>query len=192
VKSYWQQLFNIGRKSTFDPDNCNQYKTGFSKMAYGVKDVMASPMVMSRLAGAIMNDGLLKASRFIHTSDRAIPAVDPDVNITSPEAAAILRDFMYNQKATKKLRGRLETAKKDYGTLYGKTGTPSREIQEHGGSRPSSDGWYVFSVANAQNVPLVIAIRVERIGNADSGEAVGVAEKVVLPVLELCNYIQSK
>lgn len=192
VKSYWQQLFNTGRRVPFAPENCNQYKTTFSKMAYGVKDVMASPMAMARLAGAIMNNGQLKASRFILHSDREVPAADPDVRMTTPEHAAIIRGFMYEQSGTAKLRSRL--GNKTYrNTLYGKTGTPSRDIQEHGGGEPSNDGWYVFSVSTPDHVPMVIGIRVERIGkNRDSGTAVAVAESVVLPVLEKCNYIQSK
>lgn len=168
--------------------------------AWGQYDMGASPLNMARIVAVVANKGTLVETRFIKQGNNTlkVPKEPNSLNIVTPDAADVLKQFMQGESAKHK---RFPAG------MGGKTGTPERELRRYAGGvdkngnpRMSTvklnDGWYIFFIDSPkENAPLAAAVRMERLPEArgnTSGRAVELTDKVVLRILGNLNYIDSK
>ncbi len=177
----WRDLWRrteFDTRPKYDPNNIRRTRAkGISGMAWGQGELIASPAAVARLVSAVSNHGKLTGHRYVlRSGDRDIP-VNPGIQLTSPENAALLKQYMIRQSANKTTR---------LGAVVGgKSGTPERIWK---GNR-INDGWYAFFVPKASgNGNLVVCIRVE--STKGSSDAVKLAGQHIMPLLLRSKYIK--
>ncbi|WP_276346873.1 FtsW/RodA/SpoVE family cell cycle protein [Daejeonella sp. JGW-45] len=177
----WRELWRrteFDTRPRYDPNNIRRTRAkGISGMAWGQGELIASPAAVARLVSAVSNHGKLTEHRYVlRSGDRDIP-VNPGIQLTSPENAALLKQYMIRQSANKTTR---------LGAVVGgKSGTPERIWK---GNR-INDGWYAFFVPRASgNGNLVVCIRIE--STKGSSDAVKLAGQHVIPLLLRSKYIK--
>lgn len=185
---YWKRHDRVPRNARAGTrfKKMNMFETA---MAWGQGNLTASPLAMARIASTVINGGQLTPTRYVlgtgSGSDYQPAPVAEPIRIFSAMSAETLAGFM--RKETNKHKG------KNNGTRYpnlvgldsigGKTGTPER------GAVKMNDGWYICFVHSAHTgSDLGIAIRLERINDLTSGQAVQAVSDIVVPVLNETGY----
>jgi len=178
----WREMWReteFDTKPRYDPANIRRTRAkGISGMSWGQGELIATPAAVARLASAVSNHGSLTDHRYVlKISETAMP-VKSAVPLTSPQHAALLKQFMIKQSAPKTTILGI--------AVGGKTGTPERIWK---GER-INDGWYVFFAPKASGSGnIVVCIRVE--STKGSSDAVKLAGQHVIPQLLKAKYIKS-
>jgi cell division protein FtsW (lipid II flippase) len=177
----WRDLWRkteFDTKPKYDPNRIRRTRAkGISGMAWGQGELIASPAAVARLISAVSNHGRLTEHRYVLKSGGTDIPLQPSMELTSPQNAALLKQYLIKQSANKTTR---------LGAVVGgKTGTPERVWK---GSR-INDGWYAFFVPKASGSGnLVVCIRVE--STKGSSDAVKLAGEHVIPQLLKLKYIK--
>lgn len=177
----WRELWRkteFNTKPEYNPANIRKTRAkGISGMSWGQGELIATPAAVARLVSAVSNHGSLTDHRYVlKISENSLP-VKSAVSLTSPESAALLKQFMIRQSEAK--TPILGIA------VGGKTGTPERIWK---GER-INDGWYVFfapKISGSGNI--VVCIRVE--STRGSSDAVKLAGQHIIPQLLKAKYIK--
>jgi len=178
----WKELWRkteFDTKPRYNPANIRRTRAkGISGMSWGQGELIATPAAVARLASAVSNHGNLTDQRYVlKISDSEMP-VKSSVQITNPQYAALLKQYMIKQSETKSATLGIKVG--------GKTGTPERIWK---GAR-INDGWYVFFAPKASGSGnIVVCIRVE--STKGSSDAVKLAAQHVIPNLLKAKYIKS-
>ncbi|MES2875111.1 MAG: FtsW/RodA/SpoVE family cell cycle protein [Bacteroidota bacterium] len=177
-REMWRQT-EFNTKPRYNPANIRRTRAkGISGMSWGQGELIATPAAVARLASAVSNHGSLTDHRYVLKVSETEMPVKSTVPLTSPQHAALLKQFMIMQSATK--TPTLGIA------VGGKTGTPERIWK---GER-INDGWYVFFAPKASGSGnIVVCIRVE--STKGSSDAVKLAGQHVIPQLLKAKYIKS-
>lgn len=179
----WRTLWrNTEFKSMerYNPENIRRTRAiGVSGMSWGQGELVATPAAVARIASAIANEGIMMPNRFVLAVNGVATATKRGVPIVQdPAYARQLAMYMKKQSAPKKAKLGILVA--------GKTGTPERIFK----GEQINDGWYVFFAPKAAGEGnLVVCIRIE--AAKGSGEAVKLAGKYIIPLLQERNYIKS-
>jgi cell division protein FtsI/penicillin-binding protein 2 len=169
-------------------EKMNWFETAW---AWGQGSVAASPLNMARVASIVANEGKFVKTRFIKRGNESLKIKKPQtIQIVSKDEANILKGYMQSESAKHKI---FPTG------MGGKTGTPERELRykainnkgkEVTVVKTYNDGWYIFFINSPkEKASLAVAIRMERLGAGISGNAVRLADKVVLKVLNNTGYL---
>jgi cell division protein FtsI/penicillin-binding protein 2 len=179
----WRELW---RKTEFkslkryNPENIRRTRAiGVSGMAWGQGELVATPAAVARVASGIANNGVMIPNRYVLDVNGVATTVKPGVALVNdPAYAQQLAMYMKKQSAPKK--GKLGIL------VAGKTGTPERIFR----GEQINDGWYVFFAPKASGEGhVVVCIRIE--AAKGSSDAVKLAGKYIIPLLEERNYIKS-
>ncbi|MEJ7779790.1 MAG: FtsW/RodA/SpoVE family cell cycle protein [Daejeonella sp.] len=177
----WKELWRrteFDTRPRYDPGNIRRTRAkGISGMSWGQGELIATPAAVARLVSAVSNHGNLTDHRYVlKISENEMP-VKSGVQLTNPQFAALLKQYMLKQSEGKKATLGV--------SVGGKTGTPERVWK---GER-INDGWYVFFVPKASGAGnLVVSIRVE--STKGSSDAVKLAGQHVIPYLLKYKYIK--
>ena len=177
----WREMWRkteFDTKPRYNPVNIRRTRAkGISGMSWGQGELIATPAAVARLASAVSNHGSLTDHRYVLKISETEMPVKSAVPLTSPQNAALLKQFMIKQSETK--TPTLGIA------VGGKTGTPERIWK---GER-INDGWYVFFAPKASGRGnIVVCIRVE--STKGSSDAVKLAGQHVIPQLLKAKYIK--
>lgn len=178
VKAYENYLKDVEKRG--HPDARNKMdKHPAWQWVYGQGTLTATPLALARAMSAIVNGGNMPVTRYVlDTAVRTIP-------LMTSEKAAVLKSYL------------AACAQEGYNFpkgFGGKTGTPERLNYRYKSREPHkmNDGWFVYFIENVSE-PVVVAIRMERLGDSGNGEgsgkAVGLAKRVVNPILKERGYI---
>ena len=141
------------------------------QLAWGQGKLAASPLAMARVASIVASGGRMPVTRYETDADTEFV----DIAGLSSKDIDYLRFCMESE------------AKRKYPAftvpVYSKTGTAERVF--NGGK--AYDGWYVGYIDGLDG-PIAFAVRLER--KVQSGTAVDVTRKVLIPALQQCNYVK--
>lgn len=170
--------------------------------AWGQGTMDATPLNMARVVSAVANGGMMPVTQYLmRTADKDKKRIDPEyVPLTTKKNAEELQSYMKDQA---KEKGGFASF------VGGKTGTPERvwvdkdikvydkktksyKMIQNTSNKPN-DGWYIFYVetGNDKHPILAVAVRMERLGDAQSGEAMKLAKTVVLKALRDRLYLNN-
>lgn len=153
------------------------------RWAWGQGTLSATPLAMARIAAAIANNGKMPVTRFLLT-DKAPEYID----IAASPQIATLQQAMEDEAHKPLSDGSRRFVQ--YPNLGGKTGTPERTIKwTKDSTERVNDAWYVCFVNDTAS-SLAIVVRTERTGNAGSGYAKNLVNKLVMPVLHETGYVK--
>ncbi len=164
----------------YNPDNIKRTRAiGISGMSWGQGELVATPAAVARIAAGIANNGIMMPNRYAMNINGIPVNVKQGIKIAKDSAyARFMETYMREQSAPKKSKLGIFVA--------GKTGTPERIVK----GESINDGWYVFFAPEANGEGhLVVCIRIE--GAKGSSEAVKLAGKHVIPILQQQQYIRS-
>ena len=164
---------------------------------WGQGTLDASPLTMARVASIVYNDGILPETHWIYAQgkEKKLKYYETkETTIIDKKESKILKQYMKEETASHSGLPK---------SMGGKTGTPGRDISFsfNKATINVNDGWYVCFVDSkckdsGQNVPLAIAVRLERVGissntrrGGGSGFALDFMRKVIIPSLENSGYI---
>jgi cell division protein FtsI/penicillin-binding protein 2 len=172
--------------------------------AWGQGSMSATPLNMARVASIVANGGNFVETQFPKQGNKTLKTEKPEIiRIVSEKEANILKGYMEQESTKHKIFP---------AGMGGKTGTPERDMKyqttvidkKTGKSKTitvygdidtkrdgkMNDGWYIFFINSPkEKAPLAVAIRMERLGAGVSGNAVRLADKVVLKVLSDVGYL---
>ena len=172
-------------------DQMNWFETAW---AWGQGSMSATPLNMAKIAAIVANGGEFVETQFVKKGNPAFVVKNPQITrIVSLNEANILKSYMQNESSAR--RGTNCAFPVGMG---GKSGTPER------GTSNKNDGWYIFFInakipeynkekktIEKKNVPIAVAIRMERLGAGISTNAVQLADKVVInKVLRELGYVE--
>jgi cell division protein FtsI/penicillin-binding protein 2 len=167
--------------------------------AWGQGTMRATPLNMARVAAIVANGGTFVETQFIKKGNEILETPSPQtIPIVSPQVANILKTYMQNESSKHRSKGYSLPE-----LMGGKTGTPERDLyyavyneqtkrtEEIADELPEretiieknrrNDGWYIFFIhSEKEKAPLAVALRMERLGAGISGNAVRLADKVVI------------
>lgn len=161
------------------PDTQSEFELAWSGVGQG--RVLATPLHMAMIAGAIANDGVMMEPRLVSSivGDSGIPQVLAGASayrrIVSSGTAAVMREYMEGVVQS----GTGKRAQVDGYTIAGKTGTA--EVSSSGAAKPHA--WFVGYCADAAH-PLALAIVVEN-GGHGGDVAAPLAAKVLGRAIKL-------
>lgn len=178
----WRELWRkteFDTKPRYNPANIRRTRAkGISGMSWGQGELIATPAAVARLVSAVSNHGNLTDHRYVLKISENEQPVKSGIQLTNPEYAALLKQYMVKQSETKVAILGI--------SVGGKTGTPERVWK---GAR-INDGWYVFFVPKASGAGnFIVCIRVE--STKGSSDAVKLAGQHVIPSLLKLKYIKS-
>lgn len=178
-------------------------------------ELQATPLNMARVASAVVNGGKLRKTEYLMGENgyEKENRSDDDVNLLPKSEAKILKEYMLAEAANQFARNKVNLPS----YVGGKTGTPERgyilkskkekrrtdTITKYYDEKNKTwtrkvptrnDGWYIFFVeGDAEHNSLAVAIRMERLlGGQGSGQAVRLANNVVIKELEKNKYIKNE
>ena len=200
--SYYQSFIRRHNRNGSTPEMMG---SGAMQWAWGQGTLDASPLNMARVASIVYNGGSMPRTRYVlaeggrENLSRSEPSSIP---VITNNQSSLLRRYM--QEETTKHR---EIKRKNRNpnlprSMGGKTGTPERTIKYNGQkAKKVNDGWYICFVNSTArqvnletgasenvNVPLAIAVRLERVAAGGSTTAVSFVEKTVVPALIESGY----
>lgn len=183
-REVWQRQVLADRRNLYEQDERiisrrpsypKRYQSEFSQLTWGQGKLVATPLALARVAGAIANNGIMRPSRYVVQEGELASA--PLWQAQQPGIAPLLASFMRDQ-------ARANTMPADAG-VAGKSGTPQRDLPD---KTLAKDGWFVFFAPNrASNSQTVVCIRVE-LGET-SGAAMALAKQLI-PTLQELGYIR--
>lgn len=160
---------------------------------WGQGQLWATPLTIARASSIVANKGNMPTTRYLMTQK------SENIQIVSSEEADRLKAFMRDEAKEKGFTSP---------NIGGKTGTAERDIWDVYGRKldnAPNDGWFVCFIDNAnigmkdihkdeyESYPssLVVAVRMERLGDGMSGQAVALTKDIVENVLKKeLHYIQ--
>lgn len=157
--------------------------------AWGHGGLEASPLVMARVASAVVNEGKMPITQYIMESSLRSEGAIPLLNSSE---ASILKGFMQDEsKKHPDLKGWIEK----WNSVGGKTGTAERTIKRYdkNGRRYSedvNDCWYLCFVEHGSQ-RFAVVVRIERAGKGKGHFAAQTAVPLVGNVVLNClnNYL---
>jgi cell division protein FtsW (lipid II flippase)/cell division protein FtsI/penicillin-binding protein 2 len=219
-QEYKQEIFAVGNAGTRRYENYMQKRNQFintktpyfEKMnwfetawAWGQGSMSATPLNMARVVGIVANGGEFIETQFVKKGNKMLKIEKhKPIRIVSESSANILKGFMQDESSKHRSNG----YNFPQGT-GGKTGTPERDLyykkyDKNGEPEKDrkgeirifrkiyNDGWYIFFIDSPkEKAPLAVAVRMERLGAGISGNAVKLADKVVLKVLGEMGYLNN-
>lgn len=193
----YRKYIASGEKSKF-----NVSKPDCWRWAYGQGTMDATPLAMARAVSAVVNDGKMPKTQYVLSNGNECVSIIDN--------SSTLKSYL---KSTAKVHDKFA-----WEAIGGKTGTPERAIKTHERrirrdgkiekgtvvDQKSNDGWYICFIEDAtittkesgkdnlrsKNSPIAIAIRMERLDNGGSGQAVKLMKDVVRPTLKRLKYIK--
>ena len=165
-------------------------------LAWGQGNIEATPLVMSRVASMVAQNGHMPITNYIIANDDEKKKLDsfypyssiPYIDKQNISAVSILSSYMEKQA------DKFDIGKPYKNTIGGKTGTPERVFVQNGKTAKKNDAWYICYIkdcnVNGERHNLAVAVRMERINSGLSGRAMNVVSDVILPQLAKFNYIQ--
>jgi cell division protein FtsW (lipid II flippase)/cell division protein FtsI/penicillin-binding protein 2 len=183
----WDKFLTIG-KNIYNNKKLigskKRFHSHYSDIAWGQGELKATPLQMAKMSGAIANNGMLPASRYLlkawnDTASREIKTV----NISKQTGiAGTLALFMKEQSVKVSAATGLE--------VHGKTGSPERDKILKAGNKTVrkrvTDAWYTFFVQSPKlGAPIAFAIRIEEIGNSEFAKEMAID---ILQQLKLVGY----
>ena len=147
------------------------------QIAWGQKEIKATPLNMARVASMVSNGGVVYNTTFVKGSPQNFLEV-----IKDQESMKILKSYMIDAVNIKYKA--IDNVYKNASILMGgKTGTPQR------GSNPKiEDGWFMCFF-NTNKGKVALAIRVENCTSM-STDALHWLNKVIMPILKEQGYIK--
>lgn len=174
-------------------NECQKMNNHLWGMAWGQGIIVATPLVMSRVASIIAHNGQMPITNYvIANADEkrklgifypysSIPYIDKQNEST----VSVLASYM------KKQADKYSIGRQYVNTIGGKTGTPERDFSK---KRKSNDGWYICYIKDCnisgKRHNIAMAVRIERLNTLNSGRAMNLVSDVILPQLAKLNYIQ--
>lgn len=161
---------------------------------YNGYELQASPLNMARLASVVVNGGMLQETEYlmgqnVYEKDNRS---NKSVRVIKDDEAEKLKEYMLAEAANQFSRNRISLPS----YIGGKTGTPERYrlVADKKKTHTYNDGWYMFFVEGDEtHHPLSVVVRMERLPlGSGSGQAVRLAENVVIGELEKNKYIKSE
>ena len=160
--------------------------------AWGHGGLEASPLVMARVASAVVNEGKMPITQYIMESSLRSEGTIPLLNSSE---ASILKGFMQDEsKKHTDLKGWIEK----WNSVGGKTGTAERTIKrfDKNGRRYSedvNDCWYLCFVEHGSR-RFAVVVRIERAGKGKGHFAAPTAVPLIGNVVLNCldNYLMKK
>lgn len=149
-----------------------RFQSNYSNIAWGQGELMATPLHLAKMSGAIANKDSLQPSRFLYKSWDQPAQKEPAVAISKyAGASGVISGFMKEQSAKVAAATGLQ--------VFGKTGSPERDkiIIKNSKAVPKrvTDAWYTFYVPSAKlGAPIAFAIRIEEIGNSESAKQLAI------------------
>lgn len=165
-------------------------------LAWGQGNIEATPLVMSRVASMVAQNGHMPITNYIIANDDEKKKLDsfypyssiPYIDKQNISAVSILSSYMEKQA------DKFDIGKPYKNTIGGKTGTPERVFVQNGKTAKKNDAWYICYIkdcnVNGERHNLAVAVRMERINSGLSGRAMNLVSDVILPQLAKLNYIQ--
>lgn len=187
--------------------------------AWGQGSMRATPLNMARIAAIVANGGNLAETQFLKNDNNPSKKEQKSTSIVSMEEADILKGYMQGESAKHRrskngatfpdhMGGKTGTPERGISyfipvidkktgepVIDKKTGKPklksvAADIDVKKGDGKMNDGWYVFFInSSREKAPLAVAVRMERLGEGVSGNAVRLTDKVVLKVLRDTGYL---
>lgn len=156
----------------------NMWGTG---MAWGQGGLRATPLNMARVAAIVANGGVFVPTRYVLQSGEQPADTAKAQRIMTPQAASTLASYMIDEATAHSSTLSRYTGSSRY-KMGGKTGTPERGTLT---GESINDAWYIFFIKSndPSKAPLAMALRLERTAGANSGAALEVVEKIVMPVI---------
>ncbi|WP_346239162.1 FtsW/RodA/SpoVE family cell cycle protein [Niabella insulamsoli] len=166
----WNSFLDDGRQVYFTKNRRlvntrKRFQSHYSNIAWGQGELMATPLHLAKMSGAIANKDSLMPSRFLFRSWNEPEHLDPALPIAKHAGASnIMAGFMKEQSAKAAAATGL--------AVYGKTGSPERDkiIIQNGKTirKRVTDAWYTFYVPSPKlGAPIAFTIRIEEIGNSE-------------------------
>ena len=149
-----------------------RFNSNYSNIAWGQGELMATPLHLAKMSGAIANKDSLQPSRFLYKAWNQPLRKEPAVAISGHAGASgIMAGYMKEQSAKVSVATGLE--------VFGKTGSPERDklIKQNGKTvrKRVTDAWYTFYVQSPKiGAPVAFAIRIEEIGNSESAKQLAI------------------
>lgn len=167
-----------------DYKKMNWWETG---VAWGQGVLRATPLNMARVASIVANNGELAPTRYVLRHGKKAIAPFEKIKVLDSSSAMALKSYMQQESDKHRNNGhQLPKNAVENERMGGKTGTPERVDRK--GKRPN-DAWYICFIESETNgAPLAIALRFERSEGYNSGLAVRLMSKVVIPTLNATNY----
>jgi cell division protein FtsW (lipid II flippase)/cell division protein FtsI/penicillin-binding protein 2 len=192
-------------------------RAGEWQWAWGQGTMSATPLNMARVSSIVANEGKFVETRFILKKGKETVKAKEEHShqIVTKDEAKILKGYMQKESDKHRKKGySFPNSVKEENRMGGKTGTPEREMYysiptnviDKKTGKPKmkkiyydvdtrkdgkmNDGWYIFFIDSPkEKAPLAVAIRMERLGAGISGNAVRLADQVVLKVLSDTGYL---
>lgn len=149
-----------------------RFYSNLSNIAWGQGELMATPLHMAKMCGAIANRDTLQPSRFLYKSWLQQPLPEPGIQVGKHRGmGTLLASYMKAQSAKVSAVTGL--------TLYGKTGSPERDKQIKKGNKTVlkrvTDAWFTFFLESPKiGAPVAFTIRIEEIGNSEFAKQLAV------------------
>lgn len=167
-KKEWGQFLSIKKNLYYNKSLSNtrkRFETNYSNIAWGQGELMATPLHLAKMSGAIANNGSLQPSKFLIKSWNSQLANQQPVELAMSQGMnGFLAEAMKEQSANVSAAVGLE--------IRGKTGSPERDKYVKVGKKlvkkRVTDAWYIFYVFSPRyKAPVAFTIRIEQIGNSD-------------------------
>lgn len=184
----WNAFTSIG-KNIYYTKNKNllntrkRFHSNYSNLAWGQGELMATPLHLAKMVGAIANDDSLQPSRFLYKLWDQPVQKEPAISISKYKGASdIISAFMKEQSIAVSAATGLD--------VRGKTGSPERDkLFNNGGNilrKRVTDAWYTFYIPHSKfNAPIAFAIRIEDIGNSEYAKQLAID---ILKKLKVAGY----
>ncbi|MFV0606928.1 MAG: FtsW/RodA/SpoVE family cell cycle protein [Niabella sp.] len=142
-----------------------RFYSNLSNIAWGQGELMATPLHMAKMSGAIANNDTLQPSRFLLKSWMNQPFKEEGQLVGKQRGmGTLLASYMKEQSAKVSTATGL--------IIYGKTGSPERDKVVTVGNKTVlkrvTDAWFTFFLESPKTgAPVAFTIRVEEIGNSE-------------------------
>ncbi len=149
-----------------------RFYSNLSNIAWGQGELMATPLQMAKMSGAIANKDTLQPSRFLLKSWLQQPNLERGIQVGKHRGmGSLLASYMKEQSAKVSASTGLN--------LYGKTGSPERDKQIKQGNKivlkRVTDAWFTFFLESPKiGAPVAFTIRIEEIGNSEFAKQMAV------------------
>ncbi|MCH5598334.1 penicillin-binding transpeptidase domain-containing protein [Niabella ginsengisoli] len=166
----WDEFLDIRRNIYFTKNKRlintrRRFQSNYSNIAWGQGELMATPLHLAKMSGAIANKDSLQPSRFLFKAWNKPSQKEPALALSKYAGASeLMSGYMKEQSAKVSGASGLQ--------VFGKTGSPERDklIKQNGKTirKRVTDAWYTFYVPSPRlGAPIAFAIRIEEIGNSE-------------------------
>ena len=140
-----KNIYNTRNKKLINTKR--RFQSNYSNLAWGQGELMATPLHLAKMTGAIANGDSLQPSRFLYKAWNRPLSKEAAISISKYKgASALLSPFMKEQSAAVAAASGLD--------VHGKTGSPERDklISQNGKitRKRVTDAWYTFYVPSSK------------------------------------------